>query len=131
MATPTTSQADFVTDWRFTINGVDANPVDLAAALDDRSRLENVLVSAEQAKQRQKYHQAQFQQATRDLEDAIDEGRALHTKIRNFIRAVYGLTSEKLVEFKLKPRRSKKKPSQTGPTLPETAAPETDGTIQK
>ena len=127
----TTSQADFVTDWRFTITGVDANPVDLAAAMDDRLLLEGELVSAEQAKLRQKYHQAKFQQATRDLEDAIDKGRVLHTKIRNFIRAVYGLTSEKLVEFKLQPRRSKKKPSQTGPTPTETAAPETDGTIQK
>jgi hypothetical protein len=127
----TTSQADFVTDWRFTITGVDANSVDLAAAMGDRMLLEGELVSAEQAKLRQKYHQAKFQQATRDLEDAIDKGRVLHTKIRNFIRAVYGLTSEKLVEFKLQPRRSKKKPSQTGPTPTETAAPETDGTIQK
>ncbi len=127
----TTSQADFVTDWRFTITGVDANPGDLAAAQEDRLRLGSVLLNAEEAKQRQKYHQAKFQQATRDLEDAIDEGRVLHTQIRNYIRAVYGLTSEKLVEFKLKPRRSKKKPSQTGPTPTETAAPETDGTIQK
>jgi hypothetical protein len=128
----TTSQADFVTDWRFTITGVDANAVDLAAAREDRVSLEGVLVSAEEAKQRQKYHQAQFQQATRDLELAIDDGRALHTKIRNFIRAVYGLSSEKLVEFKLKPRRkSKKKPSQPDPNPTETAAPETDGTIQK
>lgn len=128
---PITSQADFVTEWRFTITGVDANPTELAAALEDRVKLEGALVSAEAAKQRQKFHQAQFQQATRDLELAIDEGRTLHTKIRNFIRAVYGLASEKLVEFNLKPRRSKKKPSQTGPTPTETAASETDGTIQK
>ena len=62
-------------------------------------------------------------------------------KIRNFIRAIYGMESEKLVEFQMRPRRSvriskeskgaKKMPSEAGPTLPPTAAPETDGTIQK
>jgi len=127
----TTSQADFLTDWRFTITGVDANPGDLAPAMEDRYHLENVLLTAEEAKQRQKYHESRFHQATRDVELAIDAGRAVHTKTRNFIRAFYGLQSEKLVEFKLQPRRSKKKPPQPGPTPPETAAPETDGTIQK
>jgi hypothetical protein len=52
-------------------------------------------------------------------------------RTKNAIRAVYGLQGEKLVEFKLQARRSKKKPPQPGPTPPETAAPETDGTIQK
>lgn len=127
----TTSQADFVAEWRFTITRVDANPEDLAPAQADRARLENALMNVEEAKQRQKFHQSQFQQATRDLEAAIAEGRVLHTKIRNFIRAIFGLTAEKLVEFKIQPRRSKKKPPQPGPTPPETAAPETDGTIQK
>ena len=135
----TTSQADYVAEWRFTIGQVDANAVELAPAQNDRVQLEAVLVRTEEAKQRQKFHQFQFQQATRDLEAAIDEGRVLHAKIRNFIRAIYGLVSEKLVEFKLKPRRQgrakgeskKKKPAEEGPTQPQPATSETDGAIQK
>lgn len=139
----TTSQADFITDWRFTITTVDANAAELAPAQGDRVQLEAVLVKAEEARQRQKYHQGQLQQATRDLEAGLAEGRKLHVKIRNFIRAIYGMESEKLVEFQMRPRRSvriskeskskgaKKMPSEAGPTLPPTAAPETDGTIQK
>ncbi|HEX6863031.1 MAG TPA: hypothetical protein VF414_09465 [Thermoanaerobaculia bacterium] len=133
----TTSQADYVAEWRFTIARVDANAVELAPAQNDRVQLEAVLVRVEEAKQRQKFHQFQFQQASRDLDAAIAEGRVLHTKIRNFIRAIFGLLSEKLVEFKLKPRRratgesKKKKPAEVGPTQPQPATPETDGAIQK
>lgn len=136
----TTSQADFVAEWRYTIARVDANPVDMAPAQNDRVQLEAVVVRVEEAKQRQKFHQFQFQQASRDLEAAIAEGRVLHTKIRTFVRAIYGLVSEKLVEFKLQPRRAaaraateskKKKPAEEGPTQPQPATPETDGAIQK
>ena len=133
----TTSQTDFISEWRFTIATVDANAVELAPAQNDRVQLEAVLAKTEEARQRQSFHLFQYQQATRDLEAGLAEGRALHTKVRNFIRAIYGLSSEKLVEFKLRPRRarvskeSKKKPSDAGPTPPPTAAPETDGTIQK
>jgi hypothetical protein len=137
----TTSQADFVAEWRFTINQVDANATDLAPAQNDRVQLEAVVVRVEEAKQRQKFHQFQFQQASRDLDVAIAEGRVLHTKIRTFVRAIYGLVSEKLVEFKLKPRRAaratsesksrKEKPAGEGPTQPQPATPETEGAIQK
>ena len=135
----TTSQADFVAEWRFTIGTVDANAVELAPAQNDRVQLEAVVVRVEEAKQRQKFHQFQFQQATRDLDAAIAEGRVLHTKIRTFVRAIYGLVSEKLVEFKLKPRRraraasesKKEKPAGEGPTQPQPAPSETDGAIQK
>ena len=133
----TTSQADYVAEWRFTIARVDANAVELAPAQNDRVQLEAVLVRVEEAKQRQKLHQFQFQQASRDLDVAIAEGRVLHTKIRNFIRAIFGLTAEKLVEFKIQPRRarvskeSKKKPAEAGPTQPQPAPSETDGTIGK
>lgn len=135
----TTSQADFVAEWRYTIARVDANAVEMAPAQNDRVQLEAVVVRIEEAKQRQKFHQFQFQQASRDLEAAIAEGRVLHTKIRTFVRAIYGLVSEKLVEFKLQPRRAvraateskKKKPAEEGSTPPQPATPETDGAIQK
>ena len=134
----TTSKADFVAEWRYTIGKVDANAVELAPAQNDRVQLEAVVVRVEEAKQRQKFHQFQFQQASRDLDAAIAEGRVLHTKIRTFVRAIYGLVSEKLVEFKLQPRRpratsesKKEKPAGEGPTQPQPAPSETDGAIQK
>lgn len=134
----TTSQADFVAEWRYTIARVDANAVELAPAQNDRVQLEAVVGRIEEAKQRQKFHQFQYQQASRDLDAAIAEGRVLHTKIRTFVRAIYGLVSEKLVEFKLQPRRAraateskKKKPAEEGSTPPQPATPETDGAIQK
>ena len=50
----TTSQADFITDWRFTITTVDANAAELAPAQGNRVQLEAVLVKTEEARQRQK-----------------------------------------------------------------------------
>ncbi|MFL6200104.1 MAG: hypothetical protein ACJ76J_13070 [Thermoanaerobaculia bacterium] len=134
----TNSRAGFLQDCRTTMAGVDQNTADLAHVQTDRATLGELVVKIDEGIMRQNFHLGQAQQATRDVEDAVRQSRDLLVRLKNAIRAFYGLRSEKLQEFGLVVRRfvrksveSKKKPSGVGPTQPPTAASETDGTIQK
>lgn len=134
----TNSRADLLQECRTTLAGVDKNAGELAHVQGDRTALGELVVKIDEGVARQNSLLYQYQQATRDVEDAVDQSRELLTRIKNAIRAFYGLRSEKLQEFGLVVRRfvrksteSKKKPAEAGPTQPQPATPETDGAIQK
>ena len=127
----TNSRADLLTECRTITATVLVNAPDLEHAQEDRVQLTSTADLIDLAIIRQKYHKSQFQQASRDLEILMLRARDLLLRLKNAIRAQYGMASEKLAEFGLNPRRSAKKPSGEGPTLPETVASETDGTTQK
>ncbi|HEX5715092.1 MAG TPA: hypothetical protein VF179_02965 [Thermoanaerobaculia bacterium] len=128
----TNSRADLLKECRTTTMVVELNADDLEHAQGDRESLADTVARIEEADVRQKHHKFQFQQASRDLDQLTSLARDLLLRLKNFVRGKYGMTSEKLAEFGLNPRRStKKKPSETGPTPTETAAPGTDGTTQK
>ena len=115
---------------------MDQNVDQLLHVQGDRAQLadQGTLIDAGIVKQ--SYFLSQYQQATRDVEDAQRLGRELLTRIKNAIRAFYGLRSEKLQEFGLTVRRfvrrlPKEKPPETSLTPSPAAASETDGAIQK
>jgi hypothetical protein len=87
---------------------------------------------------------SQTQQASRDIQEHVERGRILATQLRDGIRAVYGRTAERLVEFRMQPRRMRSKtkvpvppppentkPSEQGSTPTRTASPETDASTQE
>src|SRR5215203_854994 len=118
----TTSRAGFLGECRTIAMVVALNTEDLTSAQEDRGLLDVTVEQIEQADTRQKYHKFQFQQATRDLENLTSLGRDLLLRLKNAVRARYGITSEKLAEFGLNPRRSrtaKTKPTEPGPPPPE------------
>lgn len=69
------------------------------------NELDVVLPQARAASILQGFKQAEFQQATRDVEDLVARGNDLVVRIRAGVRSVYGNRSEKLTAFDLKPRR--------------------------
>lgn len=134
----TTSRAGFLGECRTTAAVVEVNAADLEHAQEDRALLAETVAKIEEADIRQKHHKFQFQQATRDLEQLTGLARDLLLRLKNAVRARYGVTAEKLAEFGLNPRRfsragtqSKKKPPETGPIPPQTADSGTEATIQK
>ncbi len=138
----TTSRAGLLGECRTTIAVVELNTDDLEHAQGDRQLLAATVASLEEADVRQKHHKFQFQQASRDLEQLTLLARDLLLRLKNAVRAKYGMTAEKLAEFGLNPRRSKpraapvptetvKKPPETGPNPPQTADSGTESTIQK
>jgi hypothetical protein len=115
---PKTSFADIVTEWEQLLTKVTANAADLSFLEDNHATLSTVLQAAKDANARQSTFKAQFQQATRDLEQSLQQGGDLATRLRNGIRTRYGLKAEKLADFNLKPRRSGQKAKKTPPASP-------------
>jgi hypothetical protein len=118
---PDASFADTVTDWEQLLAKVTANAADLGFLDESHAGLTGALQRAKEASGRQATFKSQFQQATRDLEESLKLGRDLATRLRNGVRTRYGLTGEKLAEFKLRPRRAaqkgKTKKKHPGPVL--------------
>jgi hypothetical protein len=112
------SFAAIVTDWEQLLVKIFANAPDLSFLEGTRIELALSLQGAKEANARQATFKAQFQQATRDLEEHIARGRELATRLRNGVRTRYGLSGEKLTDFKLRPRRTKPKAKPPEPTIP-------------
>ena len=133
----TNSRADLLKECRTTITVVELNVADLEHAQGDREMLAGTVAQIDEADVRQKHHKFQFQQASRDLERLTALARDLLLRLKNAVRAKYGMSSEKLAEFGLNPRRSTRPPAskETPPeavlTPPQTADSGTDGTTQK
>jgi hypothetical protein len=106
---PKTSFADIATDWERLITTVVNNKDDLQVVDPYRSQLETELVGARTASIRQAAAKAEAQQATRDLEGALNRGKDLAERLRTGILSRYGRRSEKLTEFQIKPLRPNKK----------------------
>jgi len=112
------SFAAVVTDWEQLLVKILANASDLTFLEGTRIELALSLQGAKEANARQATFKAQLQQATRDLEEHITRGRELATRLRNGVRTRYGLSGEKLTDFKLRPRRTKAKAKATEPASP-------------
>jgi len=112
------SFAAVVTDWEQLLVKILANASDLSFLEGTSNDLAFSLQGAKEANLRQATFKAQFQQATRDLEVHLIRGRELATRLRNGIRTRYGLSGEKLTDFKLRPRRTKAKAKASDPETP-------------
>jgi hypothetical protein len=108
------------TNWGQMATTVDINKVDLAHLEPQRSRLAVVADSAKATKLKQEAFKAQVQQTTRDLEALMKEGRDLFARLRNGVRTQYGLKSEKLTEFGMKPLRKPQKKATPEPVAQPT-----------
>ncbi len=141
---PNNSYADYVKHWGDLTTAVAANP-DLAPLEWQRVSLEAELEGLKQASIRQANLQRQAQEASRDLDGFVKRGRDMATRLRDSIKGYYGRTGERLVEFRIPPRRPRtapkvtqppspelgenEKPSELGPNPAQTAAPGTEASI--
>jgi hypothetical protein len=133
-----TSIADYQKSFAAMLAGADANEGSLIGTEEFQGGLSAAAQDVQLALNRQNSLNGQAQQATRDLEEALDRGRRMYSRLRNGVYMYFGQQAEKLAEFGLQPRRPAPKakpvlpevtkPSEPGPNPVETAAPETDGT---
>jgi hypothetical protein len=106
---PNSSFAEVTTDWGKLLVTIEVNKADLPYLEDRRAQLAKIMERLQEASIRQAAFKAQFQQATRDVEQMLSEGRDVVTRLRNGIRTQYGLKAEKLAEFNMQPRRQAKR----------------------
>ena len=124
---PNSSFAEVNTDWGKLLVTIEVNKADLAYLEDRRAQLAKIMERLQEASIRQAAFKAQFQQATRDVEQMLSEGRDVVTRLRNGIRTQYGLKAEKLAEFNMQPRRQAKRKKAEPVIEPAPAAKTTAG----
>lgn len=114
--------------WKGLVAGSKANATELEVVRGYTTRLDELIPLTEQASTRQLLAQAEFQQSTRDQEVLVEEARELANRIRSGVRTIYGVRSEKLVEFGLKPQRKRARlKSRKKPVEPAAAADKDSG----
>jgi len=129
-----TSLAEFIKSNERLLVTIDANKADLAHLEPLQAQLAPIVDGAKEALVRQGTLKAEAQQASRDLDGFLTKGRDLASRLRHGIRAQYGTTTEKLVEFGLKPRRpvqrakaAKQARAKAPTTAPPSSAPDAAG----
>jgi len=100
-----------INGWEQLATSMEANAEDFPHLEAQRQELADTLVQVRDVSTRQAALTAAKQEATQELQTLLAEGRKLATFLRVGIRQRYGNRSEKLVEFKLQPFRSRTRPA--------------------
>lgn len=111
-----TAYADFITEWDELLAALDQNSSELEHLEITREKLRYLLTEARRVSQVQALHTASKQEATRELDAVVSQGRKVATVLRVSVREHYGNRSEKLAEFRLQPFRGR--PVARKPTPP-------------
>jgi hypothetical protein len=93
--------------WERLLGSMEANAGDFPQFDTYRAQLKAMLDGARDASAQQAALAAEKQQATQRLQSVLADGRKLANFLRNGVRQRYGNRSEKLVEFGLRPFRSR------------------------
>lgn len=109
---PRTRIAHTLGDWEKLTQGVDAETT--AAAPQIKPIYEQLLSYLEEIHKlslEQNYHESQKQQATRRINEILEEGRIAATALKVNLRQHLGNRNEELVRFGIRPLRSRKRPA--------------------
>ena len=125
--------ADHLKRWDVILVAAEANAGEPGFE-DLRFQLDAAFGAARGALAQQALLRSQLQQATRDLDDFMANGKEAYSRLRRVVKGRYGLRSEKLAEFGLQPLRPaqraiKEKPPESGQTPTQAATPATESSI--
>ena len=119
-----------VVGWEQLLAALLANAQQFLHLEEQRVRLQQLLERARQLATEQDLHTAAKQEASKELEAVLAEGRKLATFLRTGVKERYGNRNEKLVEFGLQPFRRRRRetgdtqaPEPSGPSAPAPAKP--------
>ena len=106
---PNVSYATVIRDWELLLGRVTANAADLPFLGDYRAQLEAELAGLKESIERQTSLVSAAQQETRLVEGFLQRGNVLAVNLKAGIRTRYGNRSDKLVEFGMRPLRSRRR----------------------
>ncbi|HEY9422682.1 MAG TPA: hypothetical protein VIW92_14795 [Thermoanaerobaculia bacterium] len=115
------SQGITLNEWQELAGSLASNSTDLPHLEAHRTRLAELLKQAQELSLQQAALTASKQDISKQLDFLLDEGRKLATFLRVGVRQHYGNRAEKLVEFRLKPFRSRRRKTDT--EAPEVRTP--------
>jgi PHD/YefM family antitoxin component YafN of YafNO toxin-antitoxin module len=97
-------------EWRRMSNALELHAADLAHLEGSRTKLATSLDQMEQLFQQQKLRQSEKQGASKQLRQLVNDVQRLVTLLRQGVKERYGINSETLVEFGVRPFRGRTKP---------------------
>ena len=100
---PSTSMADFMTDWDALLKRVTANGAELPDLSAYSAPLAQILEAAKEGIAAADGHRGVKQETTKTLKGLLTQGSLAAAKLRAAVKAHYGRDSERLVEFKMRP----------------------------
>lgn len=109
------SFADQILDWQRLLQACDGNSEVMLPAQDMKAALAQTLAQVRGLKAVQDSAAAERQQATQDIQEAIQVGREQARRLRGMAKGLIGTKSERLVQFQVAPLRSR---SRTRPPQP-------------
>jgi hypothetical protein len=111
--------------WQELSTSMAANSGDIPHLEAHRVRLAELLRQAQEITTQQAALTASKQEASKKLLDVVLEGRKIATFLRAGVKQHYGNRAEKLVEFKLRPFRGRRRSTDAQPpaTAPQPPAP--------
>jgi hypothetical protein len=118
------TQRGKVEEWERLIQRINANAPELAYLEVPRTRLEAMLAGAREAAAQQAALKASKQEASQKLKTFQVEGERIATLLRKSLQQHYGIRSEKLAEFDLKPFRGRKRNDGIGVKPRKSPAPQ-------
>jgi hypothetical protein len=125
-----TTYKGMVEGWERLSEWLTANASELAHLETSRVKLEGLLTQARQVAAVQAAQVAAKQQASQSMKTIITEGERVANVLRASVKEHYGIRSEKLAEFGVKPfrgRKPKAAPETPGAPAPGTPAPSPSG----
>ena len=107
--------------WRNVATATAANASDLPGTEIRLTALEGVITEVDTILSEQATFQASKQMTSQRLKTLVNQGDKLTTVLKAMVKQHYGNGNDKLVEFGIKPLRSRPKPTVVPPTAPEAA----------
>jgi hypothetical protein len=106
---PRTRIAETVGDWAFLNEVVTPETTAGSPHLQQaQAKLQGFLDEVRRLQAEQSDYQARKQEATRRINEILEEGRRLASNIRHALKVEIGITSEELVRFGIQPFRGRK-----------------------
>jgi hypothetical protein len=105
-------------EWRTVATATAANASDLPGTEVQLAALAGVIDEVDKILAEQSVFQASKQTASQRLQTLVNQGGKLSTVLRVIAKQRYGHGNDKLVEFGIKPLRSRPKPTVVPPTAP-------------
>jgi hypothetical protein len=116
---PNGTSGETLSGWQELTASLAANSGELPHLEGHRTRLAELLKQAQELANQQAALTASKQETSKQLQDLINEGRKIATFLRVGVKQHYGNRAEKLIEFRLRPFRSRSRPAELKPTTTE------------
>jgi hypothetical protein len=117
-AAPTRRQGEQFKEWRKVEVATAANAAELPGTEVQHGALVNVIGEVDKIIAEQAVFQASKQVSSQRLQTLVNEGGKLSTVLKAIAKQHFGHGNDKLVEFGIKPLRSRPKPTVVPPTTP-------------